>query len=164
MATLYELTAEMQELLEMAEDEELDPQTIADTLEGVEGEFEAKADGYAAVLRELEGKVDFADTEIDRMEAHKKVLKSNQERIKTALQNAMIATGKTKFRTGLFGFSIQKNAPALDKVIEDAVPAEFFILQEPKLDRKALLTYAKAHPEEAAPFATVKQTESLRIR
>ena len=41
--TLYELTAEFQELLNMMEDPEVDDQVLADTLAAVAGEIEAKA-------------------------------------------------------------------------------------------------------------------------
>ena len=40
MATLYELTEDYKELLAMAEDEELDSELLADTLEGIEGSIE----------------------------------------------------------------------------------------------------------------------------
>ena len=54
MSTLYEITGDYLRLLEMLEEEEsLDPQAFKDTLEGIEGEFEIKADGYARVLKEL---------------------------------------------------------------------------------------------------------------
>ena len=48
--TLYNLTVQFQTILEMAEDTELDPQLIADTLEGVEGEIEVKLDSYGIVM------------------------------------------------------------------------------------------------------------------
>lgn len=51
MATLYELTAEYKELLDMAEEQNLTQADIKDTLEGMDYEFEDKADGYAKVLR-----------------------------------------------------------------------------------------------------------------
>ena len=47
MATLYELTGQFKELLEMIEAEEMDLDTLRDTLEAIEGEIEYKADGYA---------------------------------------------------------------------------------------------------------------------
>ena len=51
--TLYELTNELQELLALAEDPEMDPQMIADTLEGLEGEIELKAEGYGKVIAQM---------------------------------------------------------------------------------------------------------------
>jgi hypothetical protein len=43
--TLYELTAEYMQLLEIAEDPDTDVQVLLDTMEGVSGEIEEKADG-----------------------------------------------------------------------------------------------------------------------
>ena len=45
MATLYELTDEYRMLLEMAEDPDIDLVTLNDTLEGLTGEIEDKAEG-----------------------------------------------------------------------------------------------------------------------
>lgn len=50
MATLYELTEEYRQLLEMMEDDSVDPEVLQDTLEGVDGEIEAKADNCARRL------------------------------------------------------------------------------------------------------------------
>ena len=47
MATLYELTDEYRQLLEMMEDDTVDPEILKDTLEAVDGEIEVKADGCA---------------------------------------------------------------------------------------------------------------------
>ena len=43
-------------LLDMAE--EIDEEVFKDTLEGIEGELEIKADGYAKVIAELENRAD----------------------------------------------------------------------------------------------------------
>ena len=64
MTTLYNLTAEYMELLAMAEEEEIDPQTLADTFESLQGEFEEKADNYAVVIKTLKGQEDMLDTQI----------------------------------------------------------------------------------------------------
>ena len=48
MSTLYEITGDYLRMLEMLEEEEsIDPQAFKDTLDGIEGEFEIKADNYA---------------------------------------------------------------------------------------------------------------------
>ena len=54
MSTLYEITGDYLRLLEMLEEEEnIDPQAFADTLDGIDGEFEIKADNYARIIKEL---------------------------------------------------------------------------------------------------------------
>ena len=47
MANLYEITQDYLQILSMMEAPELDPQTLADTMEAVEGELEIKVENYA---------------------------------------------------------------------------------------------------------------------
>ena len=161
MTTLYELTGQYRELLELAESEELDKQLIADTLEGFDGEIEIKADGYAKVIRELEGKADLLKNEIERLSKRKSAIENNIKSMKEALQNAMFITGKTKFKTDLFSFNIQKNPPRLVIDRPEEIPKEYLIPQEPKIDTSAI---KEALKRQELPFAHLEQSESLRIR
>lgn len=161
MATLYELTEEYRQLLEMMEDDSVDPKGLKDTLEGVDGELEIKAENCAKVIAELGGKVDLIDREIERLKGKKDVLNNNIKRIKQQIEKAMIDTGKKKFKTDLFSFGIQKNPPAVVIDQEDQIPKEYWVAQEPKLDRTAIKQWLK---ENEADWAHLTQTESLRIR
>lgn len=158
---LYEITGEILELLMMAEDLELDQKMIRDTMEGLDFEFEEKAEAYAKVVKTLEMDIAGLDEEIQRMTKRKATIKNNIDRLKKSLENAMIATGKRKFKTALFGFGIQKNPPRLNVLDESKIPEEFWIEQQPKLDKKAALAYVK---ENEVDWAELSQTESLRIR
>ena len=73
----------------------------------------------------------------------------------------MIAVDKKKFKTDLFSFNIQKNAPALIIDNKNSIPAEYLIQREPKIDTANLKKYLK---ENKADFAHLEQSESLRIR
>jgi len=159
---LYELTNEFMELLQMAEDGEFDQETIADTLEGIGGEIEVKADGYAKIIKTLEGEALAYKAEIERLSKNKKAIESNATTLKKSLEKAMIATGKTKFKTSLFSFGIRKNPPSVDIVDDAIVPKMFKVEQEPRVDRKAVLDYIKREGNTA--WATLKQTESLSMR
>ena len=158
---LYEITGEILELLMMAEDSELDQKMIQDTMEGLDFEFEEKAEAYAKVVKTLEMDIAGLDEEIQRMTKRKATIKNNIDRLKRSLEGAMIATGKRKFKTPLFGFGIQKNPPSLNVLDESKIPEEFWIEQQPKLDKKAALAYVK---ENKVDWAELSQTESLRIR
>lgn len=163
MATLYELTAEYKELLDMAEEQNLTQTDIKDTLEGMDYEFEDKADGYAKVLRSLDGKEEAISSEIKRLTEMKKVVANNKKAIKQNLENAMIETGKTKFKTTLFSFGIQKNPASVRIKDESLIPEEYRIKQPDKIDKKLLIKALK----EGAVFTEnieLVQTESLRIR
>lgn len=162
MATLYELTAEYMELLNMAEEEELDPQVLADTLEGMDGELEQKAENYAMMINTLNGQADMLSAEIKRLTERKKTIENNSKRMKESLENAMNSTGKRKFKTLLFSFGIQKNPPVLVVDDEDKVPEEFVKVKK-EIDKAALKKFVKDN-ENGLDFAHLEQTESLRIR
>ena len=161
MATLYEIAAEYMTLLDMAE--EIDEEVFKDTLEGIEGELEIKADNYAKVIAELENKSEGLDKESNRLAERKKAIENNIKRIKDSLQVAMIATGMTKFKTELFNFGIQKNPPklVLDKEVED-IPMDYYIFQDPIADKEKIKQELKEGKK--LDFAHLEQGESLRIR
>ena len=161
--TLYELTDNFKTLLLMAEDPDIESNAIADTMEAIEGELEDKAEGYAIVMRQLTADADAIQAEIDRLTARKKTINANIDHMKAALFNAMKATGKTKFKTRLFSFGIRKNPASV--VIDDpaAVPAEFLVPQEPKIDKKGIKSMLQnlGGPSE---WAHLEQGESLSIK
>lgn len=109
MSTLYEITGDYLRLLEMLEEEDIDPQAFKDTLEGIEGEFEIKADGYARVLKELAAEAGKYDAEIQRMTARRDSLNNRSRMLKQHLYESMKVIGKLKFKTDLFSFGIQGN-------------------------------------------------------
>ena len=162
MSTLYQLSEEYQELLSMALDPDIDEEALADTLEGIEGEIEDKADGYAKVMRNLEADASAIKAEIARLTERKKHIEANIDRMKRSLKTAMRLTGKTKFKTSLFSFNIAKNPPALKIDMPDRVPEEFLIPQEPKVDSVAI----KKELKEGVVYdwCHLEQSESLRIR
>lgn len=165
MATLYELTGQFQALLALAEDPDTDPQLIEDSFEALSGEIEDKADGYAKVRAELMALSTALKAEIDRLKARKDSVDKNIDRLMQSLENAMILTGKTKFKTSLFSFGIQKNPAAvvMDEPYIENIPEEYLIPQEPKIDRQKIKDDLKAG-KDLGGIAHLEQGESLRIR
>ena len=165
MATLYQLTDDYLTLLEMAEDPDIDEQALKDTMEGIEGALEIKAEGYAKIIRMLEGDAAACDAESKRLRNKKQAIERNIDRMKAALQYAMQATGKTKFKTPLFSFNIQKNTPSvvMDEQYIENIPERFLIHKDPEINRAAIKSAIKAG-EDVGGIAHLEQTESLRIR
>lgn len=164
--TLFELTSEYENLLEMLEDPEADDQIITDTLEAIGGEIEAKADGYARVIRQMDADAKAIKAEEERLYKRRKSLEGRSMWLKNRLHTMMEITGKTKFKTELFSFSVQKNPPKV--VIDDpaGIPAAYLIQLEPEVDTVAIKKALK-NPEEAPIWkgiAHLEQSESLRIR
>lgn len=163
--TLYELTNDYINLLALAEDPDTDPEVLADTLEGLDGQLEDKADNYAKVIRQIESDVNGLKAEIERLQARKTAAQNNIDRMKANLEQMMIATDKTKFKTELFSFGIQKN-PAkvvMDEQYIENVPEEYLKYKEPEIDRKKLAEDLKAG-KDLNGIAHLEQSESLRIR
>ena len=162
MSTLYELTSDWLELLNMLE-EGADEDVINDTLEGIDYEIEVKADGYAKLIRQLESDAAGLKTEIQRMTDRKKTLENNIKRLKDNLQKVMEITGKEKFKTDLFSFGIQNNPPSfrMDANSVYDIPDEFLIYKEPEIDTVKAKKYLKEHEAE---WGHLEQVRSLRIR
>lgn len=162
MSTLYELTGEYLQLLEMMGEEDVDPQVLADTLEGIGGEFEMKAEAYAKIIKELEAEVGKFRSEIDRLVARRISIENNIDRLKQHLFASMKVTGKLKFKTDLFSFGIQKNGGKRPvRLLDDVeVPEEFckYIPDNAKI-RESL------EAGKVLPFAVLEEAgEHLRIR
>lgn len=163
MNTLYEISDEFKQLYLLAEDEDVGMDVINDTFESLSYEFEAKAESYAVVMKTLQAEAEGLDKEIERLKARKAVVAGNADRLKKAVEKAMIDTGKRNFKTNLFSFRIQKNAPSLDTVNEELLDDEYWVPHEPTVDRAKLLKDVKANPDAFKGIASLKQTESIRI-
>ena len=137
MATLYQLTSDYQYLLSLAEDPETDPEVLADTLEGLEGAIEEKAEGYAIVMKELESEKGKWEAERNRADSYVKSITSNIDKMKSSLMAAMQKVGKDRIQSEHFKFSIAKNGGLRPLKITGEVSDSFMIL-EPKPDMKRI--------------------------
>ena len=122
MASLNDLMNEWRELKEMALDPEIDPEAIADTIEGLEGALEDKADGYADYMDFLKGQIEQVKSEQERLRNRRISFEAKLDRVKAKLEDAMRETGKTKFSTALHSFRIQKNPPKVVIDHEENIP------------------------------------------
>lgn len=159
---LYELKENWKQVSDMLYEEEIDEQCILDTLESIEGEIEDKADNYAVIIKELLGDAEVCKQEKLRLEARQKSFENRARLLKDRLQEVMLETGKTKFKTSKFSFGIQKNGGKQALTIDGDVPEEYtktIIENDTDKIRQALdegkeLAFAHLEP----------RGESLRIR
>lgn len=159
---IYELTGQLLELQNMLEGGEYDEETMRDTIESVEMVFEDKAEGYAKIIQNLNAHVAGLDAEIERLDTRRSTIANNVKRLKETLHSAMVATGKTKFKTKLFSFGIQAT-PAKVVIDDEAkIPAKYLIGQAPKIDKKGIGEALKSG--EKLECAHLEQGETLRIR
>lgn len=161
-ATLYDLTGAWLDLYDMADDPDVDAEVWFDTIEGLEGEIEDKADGYAKVITQLTADSLAIKDEEDRLYNRRKTIENRIRNMKDRLQQMMELTGKTKFKTPLFSFNIQNNPASVVIDDESKVPKRFWIQQEPKLDKQAIKELLKDGI--TCDYAHLMQTQGLRIR
>lgn len=162
MATLYELTDAYRTLMDMLQDPECDEQAVLDTMEGIDGEFEIKAEGYAKIIQQLSSDAAALKAEASRLSERRATIEKRVDWLKETLKHAMIETGKTKFKTQLFSFGVQKNPPSV--ILEtDDIPERFLIHVDPKVD-KAAISEALKSGEDLSGIAHFQQTTRISIR
>lgn len=157
---LYELTDNYNHVLEIAE--QLDAETLKDTLDSIDEAIEIKVENTAKVIRILESNVAAIDMEQKRLTNRKSTLNNNITGIKRYLQEEMEKVGKEKIKGQLFNVGIQNNPQSVRVVDESLIPEEYFTPQPPKLNKKELLRDLKNGDEFTG--AELIQTRSLRIR
>ncbi|HIR13217.1 MAG TPA: siphovirus Gp157 family protein [Candidatus Choladousia intestinavium] len=165
MSSLYELTEAYDTVLEMLYDPEVDEQAVIDTLDGIEGEIEDKADNYARLIRELQADADKLKEEEQRMAARRRSLESRADRLKRNLQANLEFIGKTKFKTALFTFSISPNGGLQPLTITEnlgEIPGKYLIPQPPVPDKDKIRELLKSKEVEWAHLEP--RGKSLRIR
>ena len=130
MTELYALTGQMAELAALADtDDEGLRQAIQDTMDGIKGEFEVKADSIVMLRRNIEGDIDAIDKEVDRLNELKRIKKNTVGQISDYLRRNMEAADIKSIKRPLFTITL---ALSPEKVIVDdekAVPDEFVSLK-----------------------------------
>lgn len=164
MASLYNMTAEWENVFNMLLDPEIPEDAVFDTIEMIEADMDTKADSYAKIIKLMEGDEEIIDGEIRRLKDRKTAITNRKNALKSNLENMMRTTGRTKFKTALFSFGIQKNgglAPLIMLAPTNEIPAEWLKPGEPDTAKiREALERGKG-----CPFATLgERGESLRIR
>jgi uncharacterized protein YlxW (UPF0749 family) len=156
---LYELTTNYLSLMEMAE--EMDTDTLKDTLESIEEEINDKAENIAKLIKNLNADVDALKIEEKRLADRRKSLENKVTHLKEYLQNQLEVAGLDKVKRPTLTISIQNNPPSV-KVLDEKLLSDYMIPVEPKLDKKAILTALKEGMEVSG--AELVQGRSVRIR
>lgn len=162
---LYEIAEQYKALEVMLYDGEVDEQLIWDTLEGIDMEFEEKADNYAKLIKGLAADAEVLKKEEERLYCRRKALENRASWLKSKLEENMRFIGKTKFKTELFSFNIQKNGGKQPLMIADNladIPMKFLVQQDPVPNKEAIRAYLADHVVDWAELQPYG--ESLRIR
>ncbi len=164
---LYNLAQEYKALVELAENagDDADRQAFSDTLEGLQGEIEAKVLNCAAVVKTIDAQVDAIAVEQKRLAERKSALNASIDRLKAYMMGAMKTANVTKIKGDLFTVSIQKNP---DKCVLDVQDARELPPRFQKVEVSARISEIKdaikAGDEAAMKIAHNEYSDGLRIR
>lgn len=169
MASLYELTGDYAKFAEIAQQGDLDDDMQAmldDALANLADDIEVKLEGYAKVIKNFESDIEGLKKEENRLAGKHKTLENRVKSMKTAMRDAMIATGKLKVKGDLFSFTVRNNAPSvvMDEQYIENIPEKYLVPQEPKIDRKLLAEDLKADGAALEGIAHLESSQSILIK
>lgn len=163
--TLYEIATQYRADLDKLAELDLDDQTLTDTLDGMGGELEVKAQSVACFIRNLEATAAQIKEAEAQMAARRKALENRAGRIKDYLLASMMVAGVQKVECPLFRLSVRDNPAAVEVYEPELIPAEFMRQPEPPPpapDKAAIKEAMKAGRE--VPGCRLTQGKRLEIR
>ena len=169
MASLYELTGDYAKFAEIAQQGDLDDDMQAmldDALANLADDIEVKLEGYAKVIKNFESDIEGLKKEEDRLAGKRRTLENRVKSMKTAMRDAMIATGKLKVKGDLFSFTVRNNAPSvvMDEQYIENIPEKYLVPQEPKIDKELLAEDLKADGAALEGIAHLESSQSILIK
>jgi hypothetical protein len=164
MTALYVIAGEYVEASKKLADLDLDDQTVADTLEGLSGALEVKAQNVACFIRNLEVTADAIKAFEAEQKERRQAIEKRAERMRSYLQQCMEATGIQRIEGPGIVLAFRKSsAVAIDE--PGLIPVEFMRQPEPpppSPDKKAIADAIKAGHE--VPGAHLETRQHLQIK
>lgn len=125
--TLFQISEEaraLETLLDEIEGDISDPEvaeTIDNWLREYSNDLSAKADGYAALIKELEARSNARKAEASRMSELARTDDNKAKRLKERLKNFMEETGTLKIETARYRLSVAGNGGVLPLILKDDI-------------------------------------------
>ena len=163
---LYEISGQFAELFdrleeiadcEMTEEESADAEAAwYDTLEGIEGEFELKAEAVAQYIKSMLAMAEDIKTEEKRLFQRRKAYENRAAGMKVYLKNCMEQMKLKKLETPRAKIILRKNAPSLSIADEGR-----FIDMLQELGRDDLLRYSQPEIRRAEIKSLIRSGEKF---
>lgn len=139
---LYELSAQYNEFQQLADSEAFDEQTIADTLEGIEGEIQEKGRNVAAFAQNLEAEALAMKEAESRIAARRKAIEKRIEWAKNYLRTNMEKCGISKIECPEFSVTLGKPSDICDVFDDSVLPEDYVVTKVTKSPDKKLILKA----------------------
>lgn len=171
MGTLYNLSQEYEQLYELLSDDndEMLNEALFDTIEGIEGEFEQKAEATAVYIKRLNAEAEMIKQEVQTLQKRQKSRQNKADRLKEYLFDAMKSVKLNKIDAPKASISLRKSPPALiihdeEKFIEWAQNnmEELLNYQKPSIAKTSVKMLINSG--EQLPYCEIEQKECISIK
>ena len=126
MQKLYEIADQYKKIQELADsDDENMLVAIADTMEGIEADFQEKAQAVVSTAFNLESGIDAIDAQIKRLQQMKKTIQDKTEWMRNYLKRNMETSGITKISCPLFTITLSAPSKVVQIDDEAALPDDY---------------------------------------
>lgn len=164
MTALYALAAEYRQTAQALADLDLDAQTIADTLEGMQGELETKAGSVALMVRSLEADAAAISQWAKDANARAKALELRAEQLREYLARNLEAAGIERVSAPGVAISWRKST-AVNVFQPELIPADLMRQRpapDPEPNKTAIADALKAGKD--VPGCALEHRRSLQIK
>lgn len=147
--SLYEMTNDMRTLAKLVEDsDELTPEMLADTMEGMKIEFDKKINSVLVVRQNYLLESEVYIKEAARLIKLGDIAQNKAERLKQYVADSMEGAKVDKVNCDLFKVSLRKASRKLGAIDESKVSDQFWSIvpEQRRLDKRELLKAAKESP------------------
>ena len=157
--TLYEMTSAANALYEMLCNNEIDEQTIADTLEAMGADN--KLESYCKVIRQLESDAEAVKVEKSKLADKQKTIENSVARMKLAVSEFLKAKGVQKENAGIFKVALS-TSKSVEITDPSAIPKEYIKPAKIEFDKSAIRKVLMAG--ESIAGAELKINEGVQIK
>lgn len=159
--SLYRISVEQQALIEQLfeAEGELTPE-LEEALAINEANLTLKAEDYVTSMSMLAASAEAAKNEIKRLQAFVRRSENAQERMKTALHNALDTFGIDKLEVGTHRLSFRKSEGVV--ITDEVAIPDNYVIVETKINKAQLKADLKAGA--TIPGASLESRRNLQIR
>ena len=121
MSKLYEIADDYARLM----DADLEPDLIADTLEGIEGELSDKIEQLLALCKNESGYSERLMDEAKKLQERSAAINNKVDRIKLYIASSLEKAGKKSIRAGLHQVTLRKPSQCVEIIDPSLLPTEY---------------------------------------
>ncbi len=166
MTSLFSLTDQYRQLMVLAESEtDIPEEVIADTLEGLGGELQLKAQNVARFVLNQDAMADAIEGASKAMMERARRLRKRNDSMRHYLLTNMQAAGMQRIESPEIVLAIKNNPESVVIVAEDELPGKFMVQPDPppkRPDKTAIKAAIKAG--EDVPGARLERGQRLEIK